>query len=181
MMAITLYSIAIAPKPATIRGRLRKKPRQTRQSWPSRFSWIEIASKPATTQRSPGKNSSGSRHSWPSRFIQPRCRLSQRQTATVWEKFLGKPPIMAITLFLDRDRAKAGSNPAIAWEKVQRKSPIMAISLYSITIMPKPATGWEKFLGKPPFMTIFKRGGDGIGGSKESHLSLPRANGDILH
>ena len=51
-------------------------------------------------------------------------RLSK--SATGWEKFDRKPPIMAITLFLDRDRAK--KQPTTSWEKVQRKPPIMAAS-----------------------------------------------------
>ena len=46
--------------------------------------------------------------------------------------WLGKiqrnPPIMAIRLFLDRDRAKAGDNPAAGLGKILRESPIMAIS-----------------------------------------------------
>ena len=45
-----------------------------------------------------------------------------------WEKCQRKPPTMAISLFLDRDHAKAGDNPGAGLGKILRESPIMAIS-----------------------------------------------------
>ena len=60
---------------------------------------------------------------------------------------LGKPPIMAITLFLDRDRAKTCDSPRPAGEKLLRKSPFMAISFSWTTITPKTATNHHR-LGK---------------------------------
>ena len=70
-------------------------------------------------------------------------------------KIQRKPPIMAITLFLDCDRAKARGDPPSVWEKLQRNPPMMAIALFSIALVPKTATlrrRWEKFDRKPPMM-----------------------------
>ena len=62
-------------------------------------------------------------------LIRPRSCQNQRQPIAYWEKLQGKPPIMAITLFL------------------------IAIVLKPATT----AMGWEKFLGKPPIMAIPKK------------------------
>ena len=78
--------------------------------------------------------------------------------ASFAEIWLGKPPIMAITLFLDRDVAKPSDNPRQAWEKLQRKPPIMAITLFSDLDRAKagdnsPSLG--KIQGKPPIIAIW--------------------------
>ena len=44
-----------------------------------------------------------------------------------WGKFPRKSPIMAITLYFNRPRAKVSDNSRMAWEKLQRRPPIMAI------------------------------------------------------
>ena len=78
----------------------------------------------------------------------------------VWfaEVRLGKPPIMATTLFLDRDRAKTRDNPRMAGEKFSGSRQSWHSRFDWITMLPKPATtatGWEKSLGKPPIMAIW--------------------------
>ena len=70
-------------------------------------------------------------------------------------KIQRKPPIMAITLFLDRDRAKTIDSPRSAWEKLHWNPPMMAIALFSNRPRAKnrnssPSLG--KILEKPPIM-----------------------------
>ena len=69
-----------------------KNSREKRQSWPSRF----LGSRSCQTQRQSatiGKNPSGNRQSWPFRFA---WTALLPKFPTGWEKFQGKPPIMAI-------------------------------------------------------------------------------------
>ena len=64
-----------------------------------------------------------------------------------WEKLQRKPPIMAITLFSDRDRAKAGDNsPSLG--KIQGKPPIIAIWLISDRDRAKASATFSGGLGK---------------------------------
>ena len=78
----------------------------------------------------------------------------------VWfaEVRLGKPPIMAITLFLDRDRAKTRDNPRMAGEKFSGSRQSWHSRFDWIRMLLKlatTATGWEKSLGKSPIMAIW--------------------------
>ena len=80
----------------------------------------------------------------------------------VWfaEVWLGKSPMMAITLFSDRDVAKASEDSRSVWGKLQRKPLTMAITLFLGRPCAKTATTCEwlgKILEKPPIMatTLF--------------------------
>ena len=89
----------------------------------------------------------------------PKTATTHRQLG----KFLRKPPIMATTLFLGRDRAKARDNPRTGLGKFLRKSPIMATSLSWTPFVPKRPTGLGKIRRKPPIMAIPKKWRDLLG------------------
>ena len=120
-----------------------------RQSWPPRFSWTEIVLKPTTTRDWFVGKILGKPPIMAMTLYLIALAPKHATTVTVWKELQRKPPMMAITLFLVRDRAKASNDPRPAWEKVPRKSPIMAMTLSSIALVPNPAAG----LGKTPLET----------------------------
>ena len=77
-------------------------------------------------------------------------------------KLQRKPPIMAATLFLDRDHAKA-STTHTGWENSWGKRQSWPFGLFPIAIVPKPAATRElreKLQGKTPIMAIPEESGD---------------------
>ena len=112
MMAFTLFLMAVVPNPATTRATgLGKTPAETANDGDHAF----LGTRSRQIQQRPrnwlGKNSSENRQSWPFRLLGPPLCQTPRLPATCLGKIHWKPPIMAISLYLNRDRANTGDNP----------------------------------------------------------------------